>query len=69
MPQGRFASAVSYYARYRSGYPVADVDALAARVGLVDSQRVIDIGCGTGKFAIPLARHASTVIVIDPIPA
>ncbi len=67
VPQDLFASAVSHYARYRSGYPVADIDALAGRVGLDGNQRVIDVGCGTGQLAIPLARHASTVIAIDPV--
>jgi ubiquinone/menaquinone biosynthesis C-methylase UbiE len=67
VPQDLFASAVSYYARYRSGYPVAELDALAARVGLDGSGQVIDVGCGTGQLAIPLARHASTVIAIDPV--
>jgi SAM-dependent methyltransferase len=62
-----FASAVSYYARYRSGYPHAEIDALARWVGLDGTQRAIDIGCGTGQLAIPLARHASIVIAIDPI--
>jgi 2-polyprenyl-3-methyl-5-hydroxy-6-metoxy-1,4-benzoquinol methylase len=62
-----FASAVPYYARYRSGYPRAELDALAARVGLDGTQRVVDVGCGTGQLAIPLARHASTVLAIDPV--
>ncbi|MEP6598606.1 MAG: class I SAM-dependent methyltransferase [Actinomycetota bacterium] len=67
VPQDLFASAVSYYERYRSGYPIAELNALAARAGLHESGRVIDVGCGTGQLAIPLARHASTVIAIDPV--
>ncbi len=66
--QQLFESAVEYYARYRSGYPQQMVDALAARVGLDGTQRVLDIGCGTGQMTIPLARHARAVIAIDPVP-
>jgi ubiquinone/menaquinone biosynthesis C-methylase UbiE len=67
VPQDLFASAVSYYERYRSGYPIAELDALAARIGLDGSGRVIDVGCGTGQVAVPLARHAGTVVAIDPL--
>jgi len=67
-PPQLFDSAVAYYARYRSTYPQSLVDALAARVGLTGSQRVLDIGCGTGQMTIPLARHARTVLAIDPVP-
>ena len=67
-PQQFFGSAVPYYARYRPGYPRAMVAALAARAGLDGTQRVLDIGCGTGQMTIPLARHARTVVAIDPLP-
>jgi SAM-dependent methyltransferase len=62
-----FSSAVAYYAQYRPGYPQDMVDALAARVGLDGTQRVLDIGCGTGQLTIPLARHARAVVAIDPV--
>jgi FkbM family methyltransferase len=67
-PERLFASAVDQYARYRSGYPSREVDRLADLVGLEHSNTVIDVGCGTGQLAIPLARHAGEVIAIDPIP-
>ncbi len=61
-----FASAVPYYARYRSGYPEAEVAALAARTGLAGSDAV-DVGCGSGQLTIPLARHARHVLAVDPV--
>jgi SAM-dependent methyltransferase len=67
VPQQLFSSAVAYYAQYRPGYPQDLVDALAASVGLDGTQRVLDIGCGTGQITIPLARHAQAVVAIDPV--
>ena len=62
-----FGSAAAYYARYRPGYPQGLVDALAASRGLDGTQRVLDIGCGTGQITIPLAHHARAVVAIDPV--
>lgn len=62
-----FASAVPYYARYRTGYPPDGVAALAARTGLDAGEDAVDIGCGSGQLAIPLARHARHVLAIDPV--
>ncbi len=67
VPHELFESAVAYYSRYRSGYPVDRLDALSAQIGLDSSQWVLDIGCGTGQVSIPLARHAGTVVAIDPV--
>ena len=69
VPQEVFASAVPYYAGYRTGYPQDRVDQLARRVGLAGGDRVVDIGCGCGQMAAPLARHAASVIAIDPLEA
>lgn len=66
-PLDLFSSTVPYYARFRSGYPGAEVDALAARLGVNASCRVLDVGCGCGQLAIPLARHAGHVIAVDPL--
>lgn len=67
VPQHLFRSAVAQYARYRTGYPMPEVAALADRLGLDGSHTVVDVGCGTGQLARPLARHAGTVIAIDPV--
>lgn len=67
-PERLFDSAVDHYARYRTSYPPQEVDRLANLLGLERSSTAIDIGCGTGQLAIPLAHHAGQVIAIDPVP-
>ena len=67
VPHQLFGSAVAHYAQYRPGYPQDLVDAVAARAGLDGTQRVLDIGCGTGQITIPLARHAHAIVAIDPV--
>jgi ubiquinone/menaquinone biosynthesis C-methylase UbiE len=68
VPQQLFSSAADYYAQYRPGYPQSLVDALAARTGLDGTQRVLDVGCGSGQLTLPLSRHARAVVAIDPVP-
>lgn len=68
-PADLFASAVPFYARHRSGYPTGPLDALADRLGLDGQGHAVDIGCGAGQFAIPLARHVAKVTAVDPLPA
>lgn len=68
VPQHLFSSAVAQYARYRTGYPPHEVAALADLLGLDHTRTVIDVGCGTGQLALPLARYAGSVIAVDPVP-
>jgi ubiquinone/menaquinone biosynthesis C-methylase UbiE len=35
---------------------------------LVRGKRVLDLGCGDGRFALGVARHAKQVMGIDPDP-
>lgn len=67
VPQQLFRSAVEQYARYRTGYPASEVVALAGRLGLDGTGTVLDVGCGTGQLALPLARFAGSVVAIDPV--
>lgn len=64
----RFASTEAYYAEYRPDYPAAAVRELAARFGLDDEARVLDLGCGAGQLAVPFATHAGEVVGMDPNP-
>jgi ubiquinone/menaquinone biosynthesis C-methylase UbiE len=61
-----FASAESYYARYRPWYPQELYTLLADRFALDGTQRALDLGCGPGTVALPLAHHVGQVIAVDP---
>lgn len=66
---GTFASAAPYYAQFRPGYPDALYQHLRTQFGLNGSQHMLDLGCGPGTIALPLASHVAVVHAVDPEPA
>jgi SAM-dependent methyltransferase len=56
-----FGSAAERYDRYRPSYPDALIDDLA---GLRPAS-VLDVGCGTGKAAVALARRGLPVLGVE----
>jgi SAM-dependent methyltransferase len=61
-----FESTEEYYARYRPDYGDAAIEYLVERFGLDDSARVLDLGCGAGQIAVPLAAYVGEVVGMDP---
>jgi ubiquinone/menaquinone biosynthesis C-methylase UbiE len=61
-----FESAERHYAEHRPGYDEEALAYLADRFELGDSSRVLDLGCGAGQIAVPLAEHAGKVVAMDP---
>jgi SAM-dependent methyltransferase len=57
-----------YYATYRRGYPTAALDFVVDSLGVGADDLVVDLGCGSGQLAIPLATRARHVLGIDPEP-
>jgi ubiquinone/menaquinone biosynthesis C-methylase UbiE len=68
-PAELFGSTAPYYARYRPGYPAGLFAHLRDRFVLDGTQRVLDLGCGTGQIALSIASDCAEVIAVDPQPA
>ena len=63
-----FRSTGWHYARFRRGYPDAVFELLRQKFGLDGTGRLLDLGCGTGQLAMPLAREFEEVVAMDPEP-
>jgi SAM-dependent methyltransferase len=61
-----FDEVAELYDRVRPGYPEPLFDDLAAWSGLGRRARVLEIGCGTGKATIALARRGWRVTALEP---
>ena len=61
-----FTSAETYYAEHRPGYSAEGIRYLTDRFELDDDARVLDLGCGAGQIAVPIARFAGEVVGMDP---
>lgn len=64
----RFQSAVPYYRRYRLAYPERLIARVIALLGLEPGATVLDLGCGPGSLAVPLAKAGLAVTAADPEP-
>ena len=60
-----FGSAVDAYEHGRPGYPAAVADWLVPS----GSQRLVDVGAGTGKFTRTLLGRGAEVVAVEPDPA
>jgi SAM-dependent methyltransferase len=63
-----YAGTAEFYARYRVPYPQSLLDDLRSRAGLDGSGRLLDLACGPGMVALPLAPHVADVVAVDQEP-
>ncbi|MEO3868978.1 class I SAM-dependent methyltransferase [Nonomuraea sp. B12E4] len=59
-----FGGTAPYYARYRSPHAAPAIERLATTFG--PDSTVLDLGCGPGTVAIPLAPGVREVLAVDP---
>jgi SAM-dependent methyltransferase len=55
-----------YYSRFRPKYPPSLVSLLRENFQLDGTGRLLDLGCGPGPVAIPLAHLFHEVVAVDP---
>jgi len=60
-----FAGSATHYPQGRMPYPRDVADALAARLGLDGTGRLLDLGCGPGSFTLLLAQLFAEAVGVD----
>jgi SAM-dependent methyltransferase len=60
-----FDSVAGRYDRARPGYPAALFDVLFRQTGLRPGDRVVEVGCGTGKATRPLAERGLRLTCVE----
>jgi len=60
------ANATVYDRRHGAAVPDTDLERLWTAAGLRACARVLDVGAGTGRVAIPLAGRGARVIAVEP---
>jgi SAM-dependent methyltransferase len=63
--RGTFDRASDLYDRARPDYPHELIDRLVAVSGLRRGDLLLEIGCGTGKATLPLARRGFRIICLE----
>jgi cyclopropane fatty-acyl-phospholipid synthase-like methyltransferase len=54
-----------YYSKYRATYPQEIFDDIAKNFKLDGNGRLLDLGCGTGELATPMANYFKKVLAVD----
>jgi SAM-dependent methyltransferase len=68
MTEGFGGEVAEIYERYRHGYPAEILAAVVDAFALGPGDVVVDLGCGTGQVALPLAAVVRAVVGVDPEP-
>lgn len=67
-PLDIFKGTAEYYERYRPRYPQDLFDDVVSKFSLDGQGILLDLGCGTGQIALPLAGFFESVRAWDPDP-
>ena len=61
-----FNEVAGLYDQARSGYPAALFDDIVEAAGLSSGDRMLEVGCGTGKATAGFARKGLDILALDP---
>jgi SAM-dependent methyltransferase len=61
-----FDRSAELYHEVRPGYPAALFDDVVSLSGIPLGGQVLEIGCGTGKATLPLARRGYRILCLEP---
>jgi len=57
-----------YYVKYRPGIPKAVIDIIVKHFDVKPTDRVLDLGCGTGQVALAMDGKCREMVCLDPDP-
>ena len=60
--------ALSYDEEMDNPVVLGEEEAIREAIGVVEGLSVLDVGCGTGRHAVPLAAQGARVVGLDPTP-
>jgi len=63
-----FAGTAGYYSRFRPPYPPVLLSDLLTRAEVPAGGRLLDLGCGPGRIALPLQDRLGEIWAVDPEP-
>jgi len=63
-----FKGTHKYYAKYRPGIPEEVINIIIRHFDIKPSDRILDIGCGTGQVALAMEGKCGEMVCIDPDP-
>jgi SAM-dependent methyltransferase/FMN phosphatase YigB (HAD superfamily) len=61
-----FDRAADLYQQARPGYPAELFDHLLEVTGLLPEDRLLEVGCATGKATLPLAQRGYRIVCVEP---
>jgi SAM-dependent methyltransferase len=64
-PSAAFAGTAGYYVRYRLPYPAGFLADLLRRSDVTGNGQLLDLACGPGRLALPLASSFKEVWAVD----